>query len=182
MSFLDNINTEKLNQIINSTESNSEYFYSLVDSIVVKYSKDLDDFMRDLHTEVTGQDAISTDAAERYYAELTNLLYFMTSNLERLNIYSDMANAASKEVYSKAYLAAATEKDEKGKSLRTVGENQSIAEVSAQYENISSSVYQHVYKYLRLKFDIAMETVSMLKNIIKRRMNEEYLSGFAGGK
>lgn len=180
MSFLDNIDTNKLEELSKQTKENSEYFWSLVNSISSEYTQDLDCIMRDLYKDVTGSDAISTDDAERYYAELTNLLYFKTTDLEKLNVYSDMAAAAAKEVYSKAYLSSASEKDEKGKSLRTVSENQSLADISAQYETVSSSVYQHVYKCVKSKYDSALEAVTMLKNIIKRRMNEEYLSGIAG--
>lgn len=182
MSFLDNIDTEKLSSLSESTRKNSEYFFDMVDKIVKEYSKDLDTLMSDMYKDVTDDNAISTDTAERYYAELTNMLYFMTTTLEKLNVYSDMATAAAKETYSKAYLSSAAEKDEKGKSLRTVGENQSLAEVSAQYETISSNVYQHVYRCMKAKFDAASEAVNMLKNIIKRRMNEEYLSGLAGSR
>lgn len=182
MSFLDNIDTEKIKEITDKTKNNADYFYSLVDTIVSEYSRDLDVLMNDLYQDVTRKDAISTDDAERYYAELTNMMYFMVTKIEKLNVYSDMATAAAKEVYSRAYLASAAEKDEKGKSLRTVGENQSLAEVSAQYETVSSNVYQHVYKCIKAKYDAALEAITMLKNIIKRRMNEEYLSGLAGNK
>lgn len=177
---MENLDKEKLESITNVTSENSEYFFQLVNNIVTMYTKDLDAIMKDLYRDTTNSDAITTDEVERYYAELTNMLYFMTTNVERLNVFSDMAIAAAKEVYSKAYLDAAAEKDEKGKSLRTVGENQSVAEIASQYENVSSSIYQHAYRCIKAKYDAALETVSMLKNIIKRRMNEEYLSGVAG--
>lgn len=173
------IDTTKLKDLSDINSGRADIIYNLVDSIVSPYSSELDEWMENLYKAVVGEDAISTDDAERYYASITNCIYFMTNKLEKLNIYSDIAKVTAKEAYSKAYIKSSAEKDEKGKSLRTVGENQSVAEMEAQYDNVNSSIYEHAYRLLKAKIDAATEAVTMLKNLIKRRMNEEYLSGLA---
>ena len=169
MTELSDIELQKVQQA-------SEEFTQAVDKIVLEYSRDLDDLMSDLKEAVTQPDAISTDALERYYAELTNLVYFISSKVESLNVFSDMSKANYKETYNNAYLQACAEKDEKGKAIRTVAENTSTAEVQAGYSAMVYTIYDHAYKTLKLKVDMSLEMISTLKHILKRRMQDEYLN------
>lgn len=170
---------DKLTPIIDQVEDNATILQEMVDKVVTPYSKELDDLMQDLMQALIGDEAISTVAAERYYAELTNLLYFISSKVETLNIYSDISKTSAKEIYNRYYLNYSGEKDEKGKSLRTVAENTALAETGAKYDTTVSGVYEHAYKVLKLKVDAANEMVSTLKNIIKRRMQEDYLAAMS---
>lgn len=174
--FLTSTDEEKVAELLEETKSNSVYFENLVNKIVKDFSSDLDSLMTDLYRELTQESAISTDLVERYYAELTNLLYFMAERVEKLNVYGDMAKSAAKEIYNKAYLTASSEKDEKGKSVRTVAENTSIAETKAQYEGVVGQVYEHAYKSVKYKIDAANEMVTTLKYILKKRVSDDYLN------
>lgn len=174
--FLTSIDETKVEELLEETKTNSVYFENLVNKIVKDFSSDLDSLMTDLYRELTQESAISTDLVERYYAELTNLLYFMAERVEKLNVYGDMAKSAAKEIYNKAYLSASSEKDEKGKSVRTVAENTSIAETKAQYEGVVGQVYEHAYKSVKYKIDAANEMVTTLKYILKKRVSDDYLN------
>ena len=174
--FLTSIDETKVEELLEETKTNSVYFENLVNKIVKDFSSDLDSLMTDLYRELTQENAISTDLVERYYAELTNLLYFMAERVEKLNVYGDMAKSAAKEIYNKAYLSASSEKDEKGKSVRTVAENTSIAETKAQYEGVVGQVYEHAYKSVKYKIDAANEMVTTLKYILKKRVSDDYLN------
>lgn len=174
--FLTSTDEEKVAELLEETKSNSVYFENLVNKIVKDFSSDLDSLMTDLYRELTQENAISTDLVERYYAELTNLLYFMAERVEKLNVYGDMAKSAAKEIYNKAYLSASSEKDEKGKSVRTIAENTSIAETKAQYEGVVGQVYEHAYKSVKYKIDAANEMVTTLKYILKKRVSDDYIN------
>lgn len=174
--FLENIDGNEIERLVDDVRTNSNYFRDISDKLIKEYAGDMDDLMRDLLTELTQPDPMPTDLLERYYAELTNMVYFMCDKLEQLSAYNDLSKAAAKEVYNKAYLKASAQKDEKGKSRTTVAENTSIAENASQYNNVVSSVYEHVYKTLKLKYDCANEMITTLKNIIKRRMQGDYLA------
>lgn len=174
--FLTSTDEEKVEELLEETKTNSVYFENLVNKIVKDFSSDLDSLMTDLYRELTQENAISTDLVERYYAELTNLLYFMAERVEKLNVYGDMAKSAAKEIYNKAYLSASSEKDEKGKSVRTVAENTSIAETKAQYEGVVGQVYEHAYKSVKYKIDAANEMVTTLKYILKKRVSDDYIN------
>lgn len=167
---------DKLNSLINQNEEDSNIFSSMVDKVVTQYSRDLDELMFHLREALTQEQPITTDVAERYFADLTNLLYFMVDKVEKLNVFSDLSRAKVKEVYNSAYLNFCSEKDEKGKSLRTVNENTALAESNSQYESTLNTIYDHAYKTLKMKIDMGLEMVSTLKNIIKRRISEDFLS------
>lgn len=174
--YLNNLDTEKVDSIMKETEENSSYFENAVSQMVSSYCADLDSIMTDLYRDLTGELAIDTNTVERYYGELTNLLYFMSDRLEKLNVYGDMAKSVSKEVYDKKYLEASSEKDEKGKSIRTIAENQSIASLGSQYESAVSQIYEHAYRNVKTKIDAANEMVTTLKNILKKRISDDFLN------
>lgn len=168
------LNQNELQPYLDSINENVNDFTSITNNVVHEQSADLDNLMQDLKIAVTQSDAIGTDTLERYYAELSNLIYFMAERIEKLNVFKDMSKATSKEAYNKAYLKYSSEKDEKGKSLRTVNENSSLAERDSQYEATVNTIYANAYDSLKMKVEMAQEMVSTLKNILKRRMNEEY--------
>lgn len=170
------MNNGSLDQLDESLKEDSNTLNEMVSKVVKEYSEDLDYLMADLKEAVTQREAASTDTIERYYAELSNMVYFMADKVEKLNIYSDLSKAQAKEAYNNAYLISSLEKDEKGKSLRTVSENTAIAENEAKYQFTLNTVYEHAYKTLKSKVEMAMEMITTLKNIIKRRSQEEYLS------
>ena len=165
-----------LDALMESVNSDSQIFTEMVDRVVKEYSNDLDGLMEDLRIAVTQSDAIATESVERYYAELSNMVYFMVDRLEKLNVFSDLSKAKMKEAYNRVYLQVSAEKDEKGKSIRTVNENTALAEDGSKYESVMNTVYDHAYKSLKNKVDMAMEMISTLKNILKRRSQEDYLS------
>lgn len=174
--YLNNIDEEKVTSLLESTTENSRYFEDTVLGVVTAYSANLDSLMEAIYTSTIQEEAISTNAVERYYVELTGLLYFMSTEVEKLNIYNDMSKAAAREIYNKTYLASSSEKDAKGKSLRTVAENTSVAEMSSQYETVVSQIYEHAYKTMRVKIEAANEMVTTLKNILKKRMSDDYIN------
>lgn len=170
------VDITQLTNYFNDIEDKADSFSQMSNDIVKKYSLDLDYIMEDLKEALTQENAISTDALERYYAELTNMIYFMADKVEKLNVFADMSKATAKEAYNRSYLTVSMEKDEKGKSVRTVAENSALAESNSQYEATVNTIYDHAYKTLKMKIDYALEMVSSLKHILKRRMQEEYMS------
>ena len=169
------LDNEVLNEKITSVNESVTEFNEITERVIKEQSADLDDLMQDVYAAVTRENAISTDAVERYYAELSALIYFMSERVEKLNVFKDVSRATAKEAYNKAYIKFCAEKDERGKSIRTVNENTALAETDAQYEVVMQSIYGNAYDAVKLKLDLALEMLSTLKHILKRRMNEEYM-------
>lgn len=176
--YLDNIDTEKVEALMKSTTENVEYFKNICDDIVKSYSESLDNLMKDLYVDCVKNSNPSVETLESYYLELSNMIYFMVEKLEQLGVYADMSDSASKEVYSKSYIEQSMIKDEKGKSKSTVAELQATATMNSQYESVVSSVYERAYKIVKGKVSSAQDMCGTLHKILSLRSNEMQLSMF----
>lgn len=174
--YLNNVDEQKVQELLDNTTTNATYFTDTVKKVVESYTGELDDLMYNIYQDIIKQDTVPTISIERYYAELTSMLYFMGDRLEKLNVYNDMSKNAAREIFNKAYLDAGSEKDAKGKSIKTVNELTSIAESAAQYELVVNQLYDHAYRTAKQKVDAANEMVSTLKNILKKRISEDYIN------
>lgn len=178
--FLANVDEEKVKELMKDTDNNVEYFNNVATETANKYTEVLDKLMKIIYSGVVKNDA-TDEQLEKYYLELTNVVYFMGDKLEQLNISGDMAKASEKEVYNKAYLSNQI-KDSERKNKTTVAENQAVAEQESQYEAVVSSIYEHAYKMVKFKIDAAKDMINTLRKVISRRMQEQQLSSFGNGK
>lgn len=172
--LLNTTDTDKIQNLLADTEENVAYFDSVAKNLVESETSHMDQLMRDIYTDLNVDD-IPITKLERYYLELTNLLYFMGEKLERLSTRADLSKAAAKETYNKAYLAN-MQKDCEGKNKRTIAENQAVAETSSMYETTVNNIYEHAYKMVSYKIDAGYEMVKTLSKLITRRMQETELS------
>lgn len=175
-SYLNNIDTARVNALLSDTNNNVKYFNNICATTINSYTEALDNLMKDLYEDCIKNKNVEDDTLENYYLELTNMLYFMGAKLESLGIYSDMSRAAAKEVFNKTYLSSQVKDKTDGKNKTTIAECTALAENKAQYETVVNSVYDHAYKVVKYKIDAAYEMVNTLRKIISRRMNEDQLS------
>lgn len=174
--FLNNVDEEKVSALLTETEENSKYFTDIYDKVVHENIYPLDELMQTIYSDIqTGEDC-PTDALSSYCLELTNMLYFMGTKLEKIGLFNDIASSSAKEVYNKAYLEN-QQKDVTGRNKTTVAECQSVAEESAKYETVVKSIYERCYKLVKYKIDSGYTLVDVLKKIISLRMEEMKLSG-----
>lgn len=169
--FLNNINTEKVETLLEQTKTNAEYFNTVTKKVVQEYSKDLDILMGTI-TKIINDRDIETYEIERFFLELSNMVYFMGSKLEQLGVFSDMADAAEKEVFNKAYLEYQV-KDIDKKNKTTVQETTSYAQGQSQYETIITNIYEHAYKLIKFKIDAAQTMISTLSKLLSKRMQDD---------
>lgn len=174
VTYLNNIDTQKVDALLKDTDNNVEYFTSVSNSVIEAYATDLDNIMKSIYKDIISKDEVEYPCLERYYLELTNLLYFMGDKLEEVGIKDDLSKAAAKEVYNKAYLDNQI-KDVEKKNKTTVAENQAVAEEYSKYESTVNFIYSRVYKQLKYKIDAAYEMVNTLKKIITKRIQDESL-------
>ena len=173
--FLTNIDTDKVTQLLNDTESNVSYFNDITESVVKSYTNDLDNLMISINNKLAKD--ISIDELEKDYLSLTSILYFMGGNLEQLGIRNDISKAARQEVFNKAYIAN-LDKDCDKKNKTTVAENTAQAEQSSQYESVINSIYDRAYRQVKYKIDAGYEMINTLRKVITKRLAEMDLSKF----
>jgi len=174
--FLENVDEITLNRIVKDTEDNAECFKIMYEDQVKKYSEGLDNLMKDIYFDCVQVDNPSMSIIQKYYLELTNMIYFMIEKMEKLGIYSDLSSSASKEAYSNSYLAYSDDKDEKGKTRLTVAELQAKASNDAQYPEVVNAIYDRAYKTLKGKVSSAQDMADTLKRILYTMTTEMSLS------
>lgn len=172
--FLNHVDTEKVDELLEQTKTNAEYFNSVTKRVTQEYSKTLDKLMGDI-TKIIDDRDIETSEIERYFLELSNVVYFMGSKLEQLGVFSDIADAAEKEVFNKAYLEYQL-KDADKKNKTTVQETTSYAQGQSQYETVITNIYEHAYKLMKFKIDAAQTMISTLSKLLSKRMQDDMLA------
>lgn len=173
--FLNNIDIDKVNELMNETQTNVEYFEKITEKVVLSYSGDLDKLMKDIYNDVLMKDQAPLNTLEKYFLELSNCLYYMGDKLEHLGVYDVMSKNAYKEVYNKKYLGLTTDIGE-SKKKPTVAELTAMAESEAQYEGVVNDVYAKAYKIVKNKVDAATTMLNSISKIISKRMTEMQLN------
>ena len=176
--YLNKVDTVTVDKLMAETEVNVKYFNNACADVVKKYSEGLDNLMKDLYVECIKHNDTTLDTIERYYLELSNMVYFMQEKVEQLGVYADMSESASKEVYSKSVINQGLLKDATGKSKITSTVMQAQANVDAQYETVVSSIYDRAYKIVKSKVSSAQDMMNTLRKLITSRQNEMQMSMF----
>lgn len=177
MSFLNEPDKNKINELFNNTNDNVEYFEGIVKTVIEHYSSDLDGLMKNIYNEIICIDQPALNTLEKYFLELSNCLYYMGDKLERLGVYDVMSKNSYKEVYNNKYLGLTDVGDSKKKP--TVAELTALSENEAQYEGIVNDIYAKAYKILKNKIEAATTMLNSISKIISKRMIEMQLNSVA---
>lgn len=171
--FLDNIDTTKVTQLLNDTQNNSEYFNNITDQVVTAYTKDLDSLITEIQNGINEKN-LPTEVVEDYMLRLSSLIYFMGTRLEAVGIKEDVAKSMKQEIYNKAYLENDIESiNDAGKKVKpTKDANVAFAEEKSKYENIIYTIYDRTYKIIKFKIDSASDLLGSLKKVLNRRIQE----------
>ena len=175
--FLNNVDTEVVTDLLNQTEDNSKYFVDITNKVVYSYTNDLDMLIQSIKMTNDSDLEIDITTLDRYILSLSNLLYFVGNKLELVGVRADVAKAARQEVYNRAYLSNQL-KDEDKKNKTTIAENIAVAEEESKYQGVIQNIYERVYKVIKFKVDAGYELLSSLKKILSRRMQEVDIDRF----
>lgn len=179
VTYLNNVDVNKVERLLQETRDNVQYFNASVDKLVSGYCVELDNLMNEIKNRLYKdiQDITDFDL-ERYYMNLSSTIYSMCENQEQMGVFADMSKAAQKEVFNGAYLDSQV-KDSDKKNKTTVAELTAIGEEASKYETVVSNIYQHAYQMIKLKIEAAKAMSQTIHKIISRRMMEMQLSAFS---
>lgn len=176
VTFLDTVDKDEFNSLVNKTSQNVEYFESVCMGIVQNYAGNLDELMKWIYKNIIQLDVPADDnILEKAFLELSGTIYFTYENLEHVGIYDHLSEAAYKEVYNNAYVNN-IEKDGEKRNKKTVAELTSIAEQESQYESTLNDIYSVAYKMIKNKLDAAQTMLATISKIISKRMQESQIS------
>lgn len=167
------INDVEINNKISDVEENTSIAVTMLNDIVSKYSAQLDNIMSGIHRDIVSIKEPSISDIEKYFLELTNALYYFSTNAEYLSLYDGIAKSMYKEAYNNAYLSVNDNADKASK--KTVAEVTAIAEAQSLYDQTVSDIYNKAYKILKAKVETAQTMVSTLSKVLSKRMSEQQL-------
>lgn len=164
---------EKINNVFDETDKQTDYFTFISDKVVTAYTDDLNHLMTNIR-EDTIDNTPSDEILEKYVLELSNMLYFMGTRLESVGIKEDITKMSAKEVFNNTY-SKNLEVGPGGKKP-TVAELNVMSEDASRYETVVNSIYSRVYRQIKFKIDASYEMLASLRKIISKRMQENQLS------
>ena len=168
------ISIEEIEKVVAETEDNLAIYSTISDEVIKRYTKELDDVMQAVYTDIISVPDPSISVFEKYHLELSNCLYFMQERLEKLGSLDYLSKTKYKEVYNQAYLDNHLP-DTTSNKKKTVNELVALSEEASKSEAITNDIYARAYKVLKNKIDAANTMISTISKSISRRMGEEYL-------
>ena len=153
-------------------ENHSDILTKIVNEIIEPYCKDLDKyvlFIRDCLKD--GETPPTNEELDDFCMNLSTLIYFASGMCEQLGIRDDISKAVYKEVYNDARSAL---------SEGTIADKDSIAELQAQQEQITSVCYNRAYRIVKAKVEAAQELLASCKKVLTRRCQEFELTHLQG--
>lgn len=167
------LDIQKINVCLDEVKTDVDYVSKMLNDIVSLYSSDLDVLMQKISLDVLQVDYPAIATIEKYFMELSNVLYFTCEKVEKLGIYDSISKAKAQEVYNKKYLDISTPTTGK---KPTVGEAQAISEQAAIYDKTVNDVYNKAYKILKSKVAAAETMVSTLSKVLSHRIQESQMT------
>lgn len=162
-----NNSISSIDVVVKNVDNISATIKEISDDFVIRYCDDLDNIMLKIRQLLSGNNTITDTELEYYILDLANTLYFTGSAQEDLGIKEDTCKAIRQEVYSKA----------RGQATgKTVADKTAQAELIAQAETMTLSIYSRAYKKVKLRMDAGYEMLNSLKKVMNKRITEMELS------
>lgn len=163
---------EKIRHKQSEIEVDSEFIKSVVDQIVKKHSKELDEFVvmvRDMLQLIkqAQMQEYDDESLQMQIIKLPTLLYFVGNGLEDIGAESEIAEYKRKEVYNEIIQGMDT-------SVYTITDKKAAAEKGSEVEDMMKSVYDRAYKKLKGKIDHAIKLLESLKKVADFRIAKSH--------
>lgn len=163
----------KIQEIRERVNVDSEQIQSIIDEIIKPYTEDLDryiDFVKSVLKD--GEHPATARELDDFCMNISVYIYYASGMQEQLGIKDDIAKALYKEMYHSARDSITS---------GTVADKDSLAELASQQEYLTSMMYKRAYSIVKAKVNAAQEILSSVKKIISRRMEEASITRITGG-
>ena len=164
----DAIDEKKVRKILDRVDQNSIDVDGLVNEVVKKFCKPLDDLMENIKKIIENEDNPPTEEElDSMALKLPNCLYFVGEAQEALGIREDVAKAVKMDIYNSIRM----------QSTGTVSDKDAKAELASQQEYIVHSIFSRAYKKVKLRMEAGYEMLNSVKKVMNRRLVEMQLTG-----
>jgi hypothetical protein len=162
----------RMRTIKTKVEENSAVIDQIVDSLVRKYSRDLDDYVTKVKALLDKYEELSDQEIEDIVLRIPVFMYFSVTGLEALGIEGDNARIVKMEAFNRAFLEAEG----------TIQDKKNTAEQQTYAEHLVEIAFDRAYKKLKKQIDMAEHIFSGAKKVLSKRMLEIELSKGDTGK
>lgn len=169
---LTDIDRQSVSGVQTKVEDHSAVLADIVSEIIEPYCKDLDRYVMFIKECLRdGESPPTNDELDDFCMNLSTLIYFAGGMCEQLGIRDDISKAVYREVYNDARSSL---------SEGTIADKDSIAELQAQQEQITSVCYNRAYRIVKAKVESAQELLASCKKVLTRRCQEFELTHMQG--
>ena len=156
-----------ISEDINGAEKAAVELDTIVDTIVTKHSKELDDYINYVKAIIDDDSKpITATELEDMVLTIPSLLYFLGDAQELIGIREDIAKMDKTNKFNNVVAV----------SEGTVQSKQALAELKTRNEALVHIVFQRARRRLQNKYDMAFEVLQSVKKILSRRVAELELS------
>lgn len=156
----------QVTEVVSDIDSKMEYFTEIGAPIIEFYSGDLDALMLKIGELMQSNMAeININELQYYFMQLTNELYFTTTNVEKIGLLMDLSNMSYKDAFNSSLLNNSS-RDAK----LTVAKLNALADKAALANSVVNFIYSRTYKILKAKVDSANEMIRTMSKLISYRM------------
>lgn len=156
----------KLRQIKSRVEQSSITLERLIDNIVSKYDRELDEEIEKVKLALEEKEKLSDEEVENLVMKVPVFMYFSSNGVETLGVEADMAKQVKLEVYNQKYLEAEG----------TINDKKAEAESMVINEQLVEIAFSRAYKKLKTKLEMAEHVFSGAKKVLSKRMQDIDLS------
>lgn len=161
---------DKVKELITDTENNVSIVGAMSNEIVNTYTEHLDEVMTNINREVIMKNNTNDEILQKYFLELSNVMYFISSRSEFLGLFDDISKSNAKLAYNEAFAQNQAKAELEGKKSKpTVAENQIYAENNTINETLTNNIYSRSFKIVKAKVDAGWEMLKTLSKVLGAR-------------
>lgn len=150
-----------------SVEDNSDSLNNVVDEIVGKYTKELDDYIANLKViAFSDHPDMSNSEIHQSMMAIASSMYCLVPLMEKTFLKQSIANALTEEAYNTAYI---------GQEGGTVEFKKSMANSKIDKEKVITLVYKHASNRIKNTYNAADAVYSALKKVASAKVAEMQL-------
>lgn len=143
-------------------EDNSRRIEVLVNQLVTKYNRDLDEFLETVREMLKNKDRLSTTEIENITLKVPIYAYFASEGVENLGIELDNMKAIKTQRYNDSYIEADG----------TIADKKAVAENDTLTEGLMEVVYTRAYKKLKTKVELCESIAQSARKVMTKRITE----------
>ena len=152
-----------------NAEDYGEIVNVVVDEVVRKATKPLDDVMEKIQEHLTDVQSMTTEDLNYFITYLPTVMYFTTDRAELVGIKMDASAAIRREKYDDLYAFAAG---------KTIPDKESETRKLVMNETVIETAYKRAYKKVQAKLEQADKVLTSLKRVHQFRLNDIELTQY----